>query len=80
VVTALLQGSAHELPLEALFLASWPGEPDVRGVLARALAYYAGSRVERVDDHGAALIVYDEGAGMRHVNMTLQAMRKHLPG
>jgi hypothetical protein len=80
VMTALLQGSAHDLPLDALFLASWPGEPDMRGVLARALAYYAGSRVERVDDHGAALIVYDEGAGMRHVNMTLQAMRKHLPG
>jgi len=80
VVTALLQGSPHELPLDALFLANWPGEPDMRAILARTLAYYAGSRVERIDEHGAALIVYDEGAGMRHVNMTLQAMKKHLPG
>jgi hypothetical protein len=78
VVTAILQGAAHDLPLDALFLAEWDEEPDLRAILARTLAYYAGSRVERVDEHGAALIVYDEGAGMRHVNMTLQAMKKHL--
>ena len=80
VTTALLQGSAHELPLDSLFVADWNGEPDVRGALARTLADYAGSKGEQLRGRAAGLIVYDEGAGIRHVNMTIQARRKHLPG
>ena len=72
------QGSPQELPLNSLLVADWPGQPDFRGILAKALSYYAGSSLDRLGEHGAALILYDVSAGIRDFSMTLSTLRKHL--
>ena len=80
VMTALLEGSAQELCLNALFLSDWDEMGDARANLARTLMYYANASPDRLGEHGAALIIYDVGTGISHVSLTLSAFRKYLPG
>ncbi len=80
VMTALLEGSAQELSLNALFLSNRDAMGDERANFARMLMYYANASPDRLGEHGAALIIYDEGTGISHVGLTLSAFRKYIPG
>jgi len=44
------------------------------------LMHYANASPDRLGEHGAALIIYDEGTGISHVSLTLSAFRKYIPG
>ena len=80
VMTALLEGSAQKLSLNALFLSNRDEIGDERANLARMLMHYANASPDRLGEHGAALIIYDEGTGISHVSLTLSAFRKYIPG
>ena len=78
VMTALLQGSAQKLSLNTLFMSHCDQIANERTDLARILMNYANASPDRLGEHGAALIIYDEGTGISHVSLTLSAFRKHI--
>ena len=80
VMTALLEGSVQELSLNTLFLSNLDEMADERANLAEVLTHYASASPDRLGEHGAALIIYDEGTGISHVSLTLSAFRKYIPG
>ena len=80
VMVALLDGSPSDQPLDALLTREAGGEAKAPspGALAQRLMDYSGSSPEGFDAHGAVLVVHEPRAGLRHYNMTLATIRKHL--
>lgn len=80
VTVALLAGSPEPLSLNALLMSedtSGAGD-EAREALARKLMEYSGSSPEKLDEHGAMLIVYDPYAGLASFTMALKTIKKHL--
>lgn len=78
VMTALLEGVAQKLSLNTLFMSHWNKIGNGRADLARMLMSYANASPDRLGEHGAALIIYDEGTGISHVSLTLSAFKKYI--
>ena len=80
VMLALLDGAASDQPLDALLTREAGGEAKARSpsALAQRLMDYSGSIREGFDAGGAVLVVHEPRAGLRHYNMTMTTIRKHL--
>jgi len=77
VTVALLEGRPQRLPMNALFQTGGGEEGDgARRELALRYMEYAGSSQERLDAHGARLIMYAPRVAARCLNLTLGALKK----
>lgn len=78
---ALHRGSDLNLPIDALFRGPVAGdevEDRMTAEFAQTLMRYSGMNPEGYDQHGAMFVVYDPKAGLRHFNMAVSVIRKHL--
>lgn len=77
VTVAVLEGEPRRLPLNALFGQPWEGAGDAARLrLASELVAYAGSSPQRLDAHGARLIMYAPRPASRAFSLTLGALKK----
>ncbi|MEX2466334.1 MAG: hypothetical protein WD995_05455 [Gemmatimonadota bacterium] len=82
VLIALHRGSPLNLPIDALFRSPAAGaesEDRMTADFAHTLMSYSGVNPEGYDQHGAMFVVHDVKAGLRHFNMALSTIRKHVP-
>ena len=80
LMIALADGSARSLPMNAVLLGRHDGatteeSPDD---FAKTLTAFAGSSPEKLDSHGARLIIYDRNAGHGYYNTATTAIEKYL--
>ena len=80
LMIALAEGSARSLSMNAVLLGRHDGStteesPDE---FAKALTAFAGSGPEKLDAHGAQLIIYDRHAGHGYCNMVATAIGRYL--
>ena len=77
VTVALLEDRPQRLPMNALFEVGGDEEADARRrELALRLMEYAGSSQDRLDAHGARLIMYAPRVATRCFNLALGALKK----
>ena len=82
LMIVLDQGSACSLSMNTLLLGRHDGvvSEDSPHDFAYTLTSYAGSSPDKLDDHGARLIIYDRHAGRGYCNMVQTATRRLLSG
>jgi hypothetical protein len=77
VTVAVLETAPQTLSMNALFGARQAGiDDEARLALALRFAEYAGASRERLDAHGAPLIMYAPRPAQRCLNLTLSALKK----
>ena len=82
VTVAVLEDAPRAIPMNALFGADVPGadapraDDEARLEVALKLMQYAGSSRERLDAHGARLVMYAPNPALRCFNLTLAALKK----
>ena len=80
LMIALDLGNARSLSLNALLLGRHDGmvTEDSPDDFAKGLTAFAGSSPEKLDSHGARLIIYDRHAGHGYCNMVSTAIGRYL--
>lgn len=80
LMTALDEESVRSLSLNALLLGRHDGAVTEQSAddLAKTLTAFAGSSPDKLDAHGARLIIYDWHAGHGYCNMALTAIGRYV--